>query len=56
MYFSRKVKHFFVQKQTRESMETSDSADLLDQFINVTGVDRGRAKFYLESAAWNLQV
>ncbi|GAB6022198.1 hypothetical protein CHUAL_006333 [Chamberlinius hualienensis] len=30
--------------------------DLLEQFINVTGVDNDRAKFYLESSAWNLQV
>lgn len=38
-------------------METgSNVQDLLDQFINVTGVDQDRAKFYLESAAWNLQV
>ena len=29
---------------------------LIDQFIAVTGVSRERASFFLQSAAWNLQV
>ncbi|KAL5006746.1 hypothetical protein ScPMuIL_015552 [Solemya velum] len=29
---------------------------LIDQFINITGVDSDRAKFYLESSAWNLEL
>uniref|UniRef100_T1JGY3 Uncharacterized protein n=1 Tax=Strigamia maritima TaxID=126957 RepID=T1JGY3_STRMM len=37
---------------------SDDSAfsDLLTQFSSVTGVQGDRAKFYLESAAWDLQV
>lgn len=31
-------------------------ADKISQFTGVTGVDADRAKFYLESAAWSVDV
>ncbi|XP_067654863.1 NSFL1 cofactor p47-like [Haliotis asinina] len=31
----------------------ADKQELIDQFVGVTGVDADRAKFHLESAAWN---
>jgi len=34
----------------------ADQEDKISQFVGVTGVDPGRAKFYLESAAWDLQL
>lgn len=34
----------------------ADRDELLSQFTDVTGVDAERAKFYLESAAWQLEV
>ncbi|WAR01526.1 NSF1C-like protein [Mya arenaria] len=36
--------------------DTAKQQELLDSFVSVTGVDRGRAQFYLESAAWNLEM
>lgn len=30
--------------------------NLISQFIGVTGVDNEQARFYLESAAWQLEV
>ena len=30
--------------------------DLIDNFVNITGVTNDRARFYLESSAWNLEV
>jgi len=30
--------------------------EMIDNFVGVTGVDKSRAQFYLESAAWNLEV
>lgn len=37
-------------------MADASHSDLLAQFTGVTGVDAERAKFYLEAAAWNLDV
>ncbi|XP_035662352.1 NSFL1 cofactor p47-like [Branchiostoma floridae] len=34
----------------------ADKDELQSQFVAVTGVDQGRAKFFLESAQWDLQV
>lgn len=34
----------------------SDRDNLLSEFVNITAVDQERAKFYLESSAWNLEV
>ena len=34
----------------------NDQKKLLDQFRSITGIDEERGKFYLESAAWSLQV
>lgn len=30
--------------------------DLISQFMDITGVDRERAEFYLGSSAWQLEV
>lgn len=30
--------------------------DKIDNFIRITDVDRDRARFYLESSGWNLEV
>lgn len=37
-------------------MSDNNQAETLAKFTNVTGVAEDRAKFYLESASWNLQV
>ena len=34
----------------------SDKDQQISQFKGITGVDDARARFYLESAAWNLDV
>jgi hypothetical protein len=34
----------------------ADKDELLSQFRDVTGIDAERAKFYLESSAWRLEV
>jgi hypothetical protein len=34
----------------------ADRDELLSQFTDVTAVDAERAKFYLESSAWQLEV
>lgn len=34
----------------------SERDDLLSQFTGITGLDADRAKFYLESSAWQLDV
>ncbi|XP_059166530.1 NSFL1 cofactor p47-like isoform X2 [Physella acuta] len=34
----------------------ADRDSLVDEFVNVTGVDKSRARFYLESSAWNLEL
>lgn len=34
----------------------ADNTDKLNQFITVTGVDEERARFYMESSAWQLEV
>jgi UBX domain-containing protein 1 len=34
----------------------ADRDELLSQFKDVTGIDTERAKFYLESSAWRLEV
>ncbi|KAK7488797.1 hypothetical protein BaRGS_00019932 [Batillaria attramentaria] len=34
----------------------ADKDDVIEQFANVTGVDRSRAQFHLEAAAWNLEL
>ncbi|KAK4883763.1 hypothetical protein RN001_000034 [Aquatica leii] len=34
----------------------ADNEEKLEQFITVTGIDQERARFYLESAAWQLEV
>lgn len=36
--------------------DNAEHSDCIAQFCGVTGVDSSRAKFYLESAAWNLQL
>ena len=33
-----------------------DREEQIQQFVGITGVDTDRAKFYLESAAWNIEV
>ncbi len=37
-------------------MADASHDDLVVQFASVTGADAERAKFYLESAAWSLDV
>ncbi|KAI8783953.1 NSFL1 cofactor p47 [Biomphalaria glabrata] len=37
-------------------MADEDRESLVQQFISVTGVETNRAKFYLESSAWNLEL
>lgn len=37
-------------------MADSDHTEILSEFRAVTNVAEDRAKFYLESANWNLQV
>lgn len=37
-------------------MADASHSDLIAQFTGVTGTNAERAKFYLESAAWNLEV
>ncbi|CAG2053954.1 unnamed protein product [Timema podura] len=37
-------------------MSDSNKPQLLSQFTDVTGVDEERARFYLESSAWQLEV
>lgn len=37
-------------------MSDSDHNELLLEFTTVTGANEDRAKFYLESANWNIQV
>ncbi len=37
-------------------MADTDHSELLAKFSNVTGADADRARFYLESAAWKLDV
>lgn len=37
-------------------MSDSDHNELLSEFTTITGTSEDRAKFYLESANWNLQV
>lgn len=37
-------------------MSDSDHTEILSEFRAVTNVAEDRAKFYLESANWNLQV
>ena len=39
-----------------ETMADASHDDLVVQFTSVTGADAERAKFYLESAAWSLDV
>lgn len=34
----------------------SDHDTLLSEFVNITAIDEERAKFYLESSAWKLEV
>lgn len=34
----------------------ADRDEVINQFASVTGVDRSRAQFHLESAAWNLEL
>ncbi|XP_046367672.1 NSFL1 cofactor p47-like [Haliotis rufescens] len=34
----------------------ADKQELIDQFVGVTGIDVDRARFHLESAAWNLEL
>lgn len=34
----------------------ADRDEIISQFAGVTGVDDARARFHLESAAWNLEV
>lgn len=34
----------------------SEHDGLISQFTDVTGVDPDQARFYLESAAWNVEV
>ena len=36
--------------------DSEEKSGLISQFINVSGVSEERAKFYLESASWNLEV
>lgn len=38
------------------SDNTQDQEEMVSQFSDVTGVPADRAKFYLESANWTLQV
>ena len=44
--------------KSRSSFTMADAAhsELIAQFTGVTGVDTDRAKFFLESAGWNLDV
>lgn len=34
----------------------SEHTKLVEQFLDITGIEEERARFYLESAAWNLEV
>ena len=37
-------------------MSDSDQEEKVNQFVGITGADSNRAKFYLQSAAWDLNV
>lgn len=52
---SRKILKLTVTIITMEEI-SSDNSELVTQFCNVTGVDAGRAKFFLESSAWKINV
>lgn len=34
----------------------SDNNEKLQQFLTVTGIDEERARFFMESSAWDLEV
>lgn len=37
-------------------MSESEQSNKINEFAGITNVDQERAKFYLESAAWNMDV
>lgn len=37
-------------------MSESEQSDKVNEFAGITNVDSERAKFYLESAAWSMDV
>ena len=43
--------------QNKNNMADSEERrSLISRFVNVSGVSEERAKFFLESASWNLEV
>ena len=36
--------------------DAANQSELIASFTNITGVDADRARFYLESSGWNLDV
>ena len=43
--------------QNKNNMaDSEEKSSLISQFVNVSGVSEDRAKFYLVSASWNLEV
>ena len=45
-----------MKKLIEHAIMDRSKEDLIDNFINITGVTNDRARFYLESSAWNLEV
>jgi len=42
--------------QNKNNMADSEERDgLISRFVSVSGVSEERARFYLESASWNLE-
>lgn len=37
-------------------MADNSQREKIEQFTNLTGIDADRAKFYLESSGWNIEV
>jgi len=43
--------------QNKNNMaDSEEQSGLISRFVNVSGVSEERARFYLESASWNLEV
>jgi len=43
--------------QNKNNMaDSEEQSGMISQFVNISGVSEERARFYLESASWNLEV
>lgn len=43
-------------KENCSIMADNSQREKIEQFTNLTGVEADRAKFYLESSGWNIEV